>query len=433
MSNTATGRYRRQNLFAILERWEFVMLIAVVAQTMRCQAQALDPQLINAQTNAQVLSQITGTPGAEPVVLRLDMLADELALTASEGIDDPNQQIAFVQNGLSVTSIWPDVLFDPIAQEWDLSIFAASLLGLLPGDFGIDPYPDFLESREAALAEWEVEDRDVTNEIQAYYDQVLDRYQTGDATLPSPELDFAPVYQVTYGYSDATNAKVVGLLPSGSGNPEEFRCTILLNLGAREMLREAYFAIASIHETWHCFHSRADVSPNDLLKRTLREGLVTYLSEVVMESMPELSYSQEDIFFWSFDELEAAQSNEAAILEAFAAVRTETEGLQEWLVLGRPLSTVAGAPSRSAYYIGYLAIATYVDEKERTLSSPSFAKDLVDMVDTPEGREEIFQTLLQKASENTLAPNPTPTIESAASKALGILLPLYTGLIYYGL
>uniref|UniRef100_A0A7S2XQ14 Uncharacterized protein n=1 Tax=Attheya septentrionalis TaxID=420275 RepID=A0A7S2XQ14_9STRA len=275
-------------------------------------------------------------------------------------------------NGLGVTNLWQDVLYDPISGQSDLSLMAAALLGLLPGTIGMNPYPGFLESREEVLILSDEGGRDFTAEILDYYDAVAGR------------------------------------------------CNIILNLGANRMMEKDYFAIATIHETWHCFHSPLDTSPIDLLKRAIREGVVTYLTSItraitiVDESCGVSSFKEADLLFWSMKELEAAQDLRTEIIGAFAADRTETDPskLQEWLVLGKSLSSVPGAPSRSAYYVGWLAVQAYV----ASLSSPPssnflLAKEILDLNDSSEGREEIIQALLDSESldsESSSAPGAKP-------------------------
>jgi len=321
----------------------------------------------------------------------LDLLAGELVSRANTGLpgdDNSQSRINYVMNGLQVTNIWYDVLYEgQLASSWggsdtstgDLSLFVAALLGLLPGKYGTAPYPGFLESRQDAI-DIQNQGRNFTHEILSSF--ALIQKEWGHE-LPT---GYAPIYLVTYGYRNAANAKMFGYL-----NDE--RCMTFLNLGARNMLQPDTFEIAIRHETWHCFH-RIDNSPRDLRKLTFREGVVTYLTSTTGNA----SYSNPDVLFWSFQEWQAAEERKRDILLEYAKVQSDTnpQTLSEWTRAGVPLSTVPGAPSRCGYYVGLLAYRAYVQQQQEDLNMSLSAYTLLELADFPSGREEIWKALVQK-------------------------------------
>jgi hypothetical protein len=367
-----------------------------------------DPQLINDDVNAYTNSLFTATPPEDIVVLRTDWIMDALAEYAMENIVEEDDQIQYMLNAMVSTSIWNGVLLDGQTGEVDKWRFAASLLDLLPGNYGVDPYPNFLESREEAL---EVQQqRNFSQEILLGYHDVLQLYGT-TTDLP---FEAAPIYQVSYGYQDATGVATAGSIQG--------RCWIWINLGANRMLNPSYFMSGFIHETWHCFQSPTGTTPTTLLEIVLREGVVMYLT-----SMVDPSISETDILLWSEEELEAAKEQRDALVDAFGEVRTTTDASQiaQWYYLGVVPSNVPEAPSRSGYYIGLLAIQAYVSNNYDNLiegGESSLARHLLTVTDSEQGREDIWQALstqqqsqpdgtLQQQSQpdGALPPSGTPT------------------------
>ena len=153
-----------------------------------------DPALIQEKSMTNIQNMLQTTLPENLVLLRFDQLADTLIRIAQQEIGNKQEQINYVMNGLLVSStIWRDVLYDPIKKQSDLSLFLAAMLGLLPGEYGINPYPGFLESREKALGtRYSFEDR-IFKALQDVNDQLSPR-----------TIDLAPVYDVTYGYMKAT-------------------------------------------------------------------------------------------------------------------------------------------------------------------------------------------------------------------------------------
>jgi len=388
-------------------------ILALLLSTLTIQVahgQTADPLQIRAEILARVTNQMDLTPVGEPFVFRVDQLADELAARANASIANEQERINFVMEGLQATGIWGDVL-QTGSGEPDLMLFAAAMVGALPGKYGVEPHPGFLESRQAAF-DLQKEGRNLTEDVLVSYDKVIAEYGQ-DETLP---LSAAPFYIVTYGYEFATNAKNYGIIPGGDIGAG--RNLIVLNIGAHRMLEPDYFDSATIHETWHCFHSPTDLSPDDLLKRTLREGVVMYLTSVIG---PE--YSDHTLLFWSEEELSAAEARKADILMEYQAARLETDQakVNEWYVLGVPLSTVPGAPSRSGYYVALLVFRAYTEQI--SLVQPAAADQeaifLLEKTDSPEGREEMWQTLAVQeglvADDMEDTPSPEPSTSSTIS------------------
>ena len=391
-----------------------------------------DPNLIQQQIVFNVQDTLNTTPPDEVALLRYDQLTDLLVETAKTDAilsQDEATQIDYVVRGISVsiiTSFWNDVLFDPNnsqSQSWDerMSLFVSSLLGVTPEE---EAYPNFLEIHQDILNL--LQERGnlfFTNRITAAYEQVQELYykdvegETSDVVIPPLP---APVYQVTYGYEHATNAKMYGFIPTDMGLVGEGRCVLMFNLGAIRMLTPDYFQIAATHETWHCYQfalhhvdvenllvesdndDNNDESENDLLKFSMREGIATYLTSLSTSINEENTnggkFETQDLLFWSTEEYDAASTLKRDILLEFSNVRhvtTDQSVFQEWLVLNIPLRNVDGAPSRCAYYVAYLAIQAYVEEmaQEGVELSP---RELLDLTETSNGREMIWQALVKK-------------------------------------
>ena len=90
-------------------------------------AQTTNPNEINAETNAQLASLLISAPSDFPFVFRVDKLAKDLVERANNAIVIEQDRINFVMNGLGVTSLWQDVLYDPVSRQSDLSLMVAAL------------------------------------------------------------------------------------------------------------------------------------------------------------------------------------------------------------------------------------------------------------------------------------------------------------------
>jgi hypothetical protein len=156
-------------------------------------------------------------------------------------------------------------------------------------------------------------------------------------------LPKAPLYKVAFGYQLTTNAQMQGI------DPKLGRHIVVLNRSALASGR--LWDSAIIHETWHCFQeSMAD--KKTLWERALHEGVVTHLTQVVDPTLDDPT-----VMLWSPQEWEAAMKKRDEIVEAFAAVRNsdDQEVINKFMILGRPLPEVPGAPSRCGYFVAFLA------------------------------------------------------------------------------
>ena len=381
-----------------------------------------DPSLIQQQIVVNVQNTLETTPTDEVVLLRYDQLTDLLVETAkTDEVLSQNQaaQIDYVVKGISVsiiTSFWNDVLFDPNnpQRSWEdmMSLFVSSLLGSSEG------YPNFLETHQQILDILNERDLFFTNRITAAYERVKDIYYMDGEDEGEVQLPPAPVYQLTYGYEHATNAKMYGFIPKNVGLVGEGRCVLMFNLGATRMISSPgdYFQIAATHETWHCFQFGLHVDldndqsdENDLLKLSMREGIATYLTSLSTSISEESianndgKFQEQDLLFWSMEEYTAAANDlKRDILIEYGKLRHETDPsiLQEWMILNIPLSKVDGAPSRCAYFVAYLAIQAYVEEQQQVMEQNGgqslSTKELLDLIETSNGREMIWQALVKK-------------------------------------
>ena len=354
-----------------------------------------DPVQVNAETNAYVSSLLSRTPSDEPVIFRVDQLTDALVEYANSNIASGQDRIKFVMSGLRVTDIFDDVIYD-VDKGSDVSLFVAALLGLLPGDYGIEPHPNFLESHGAALQAQNT--RNFTLEILQAHDDVMD-FLGGTGSINTS----APLYQLSYGYERATGSKTVGYFDIDNVS----RCFVWLNLGATGMLQPEIFRSAAVHETWHCIQFKeiahngsSGTQKRNLLHTSLIEGFATYLTMLVN---PDLS--ETELLFWTNEDLAAANERSTEIIQAFEKDRNEIDhqGLREWYYIDIPLSSVPGAPPRSGYYVAYLAMQAYADQLDEEIRSNrgDLVSHLLEVTGDAEGREDIFQALLRKQDLGT--------------------------------
>jgi len=394
-----------------------LLILAVAAQQHLINAQTLDPAEIQNEVLQRLAALMASTPSSDPFIFRLDQIAEELVERAQNGIADEQQQIDFVANGLSVTDAWPSLL-----AGGDLNpTFAQVLLGTT-----VPPDEMFAQNRQQFLDE----DRDLETEVLDAYNAV--------AALAAPEgqallLDPAPFYMTSYGYLDGTNA-ATSLSNSGGG-----RCFSYYNLNAHRMLRPDYFQIAVRHETFHCLQDLT-VPVVDLWHRTLREGVATYLTSLttITSSGGDISdFTEQDLLFWSDSELQAAVEHHDDILAAFAADRHSNDPavVNQWYSLGIPLASVPGAPSRCAYYVGWRALQAYAAEKHNGAfgngtDDSEWATHLLEIVETPEGREEIWQALAEAEFEADPIDTDTSSRAFAFHNVLTVALSLWGTLVF---
>jgi hypothetical protein len=149
-----------------------------------------------------------------------------------------------------------------------------------------------------------------------------------------------------YGPEHGTNAS------NFEPDPYHGRPRVQFNLCA--LMRGERWRSVIVHETVHTL--QRSVGPR-LVDRAIHEGVATHLS---LELAPGLSLA--DALYWSADELAAAAARAAELRAAFARLADETapRAISPWVSLGRPPHEVPGAPSRSAYYIGRLAVRAWL-------------------------------------------------------------------------
>jgi len=151
------------------------------------------------------------------------------------------------------------------------------------------------------------------------------------------------VYTPVIGFP-GTNAQTI--------DPDPFtgRPRITLNLAAfatAESLR-----LAATHELVHTLQTSHGGS---LLARAVHEGVATYVSQQLIGS------ADHEALMWTKDQLRSARNRQAAIIAAFDRMKDETDmrRIGDFLYGGRPLQAVRGAPDRSGYFVGWLAVAAW--------------------------------------------------------------------------
>lgn len=115
------------------------------------------------------------------------------------------------------------------------------------------------------------------------------------------------------------------------------------------LARRRHFDAAVIHETVHTY--QGSVGPT-LLERAIFEGVPTYLTQVVDPTLTDY-----DVLLWSPEELRAAREHHDAILTAIRELADSSDPAVHtpYMILHSQPARIPGAPSRSAYYIAWLA------------------------------------------------------------------------------
>lgn len=179
----------------------------------------------------------------------------------------------------------------------------------------------------------------------------------------------APVYFVLLGAPHGTNAR------SFDHDTVTGRPRVLLNLTM--LADEGAFETAALHET---IHTRQQLGGKRLLDRAVHEGVATRLSQLLRPGTPD-----HQALMWTEDELARARAHHDAILDAFrdAAASTDPGVHTPFVVLGRRHVAFPAAPSRTGYYVGWLAARAWTDAHPD--ASP---RDLLDA-----STDEIFAAL----------------------------------------
>jgi hypothetical protein len=265
------------------------------------------------------LQVIEETPAAAPVILRLDEDLEELLNRAQELPD--SKRVKFVADGLS-----PQRNLYALFGMPDLNEFARYLLGRVR-------YPKVNLHRNGLAG------RALSAEIRRAYQKCAQAY--------GRPLSKAPLYKVAFGYQHATNAKTQGI------DRRIDRAIVVLNRSA--LSQDRLWDAAIIHETWHCFQSSTRPRTT-LLQRAIHEGVVTHLTQMIDPTLDDRA-----VLLWSDDQWKAASERREAIIKSFAANRDSTDPnvINSYLVLGKPLDRVPGAPSRCGYFVGLLAVRAW--------------------------------------------------------------------------
>jgi len=142
-----------------------------------------------------------------------------------------------------------------------------------------------------------------------------------------------------------------------------------------ETVRE--WDVAILHESVHTFQETAT---EDLLSLCMLEGVAIWVTQQIDETL-----NDHEALMWSEAQLSAARDRVGDITMAFEKVRNSREkaDFAKFVDADIPLSDVSGAPSRTGYYLGWLAIRTWFEQS--TNRHPSEALNT--------SAEEIWQSL----------------------------------------
>lgn len=248
----------------------------------------------------------------EPLLVRLDRDAVYLVGAAAGLADDE----AALRVGRGLLG-YADVLVG--ATPPDLADYGRWLLG---------PGRGVVAATDAFFA-----GRDLEAEVRAAHALCVERL--GGRRGP------APAYHLLYGLPDYTNAS------TQDPDPVTGRPRVRLNLCA--LARARHFDSALLHETVHTLQA---LGGRTLLERSMQEGVATFVTQ---ELDPTLGDA--DALLWSAEDLRAAERHRRAIVAAFERHRDAVDPAitGQFLVLGTPLGEVEGAPSRTGYYVAWLA------------------------------------------------------------------------------
>jgi len=175
--------------------------------------------------------------------------------------------------------------------------------------------------------------RDVTAEVLAIFERC--RVALGGVD------GLAPVVYVVIDPSSGTNGRSFGADPV-SGRPQ-----LVLNLAV--LASAGNFETVSLHECLHTFQSFAGERAVD---RGMREGTATLGTQLVDPSI-----SDAEALLWTEAEFAAAEQRQDALIAGFKQIAASTDAgrLRSWFDLGATFADVPGAPSRSGYYVCWLA------------------------------------------------------------------------------
>lgn len=162
-----------------------------------------------------------------------------------------------------------------------------------------------------------------------------------------------PIVHIIVTQPNATNAQVIGA-DSATG-----RARVTLNLAAFRALPA--LELAAAHEFVHTLQTSRS---STLLDRAIREGVATYVSQLVYPKA-----TDHEALMWSKAKLASAEQHKEKILAAFRAMKDETDEKKfgSFVYLNVPLRDVPGAPDRTAYFVAWLAVRAW---RKKNASAP---------------------------------------------------------------
>lgn len=257
----------------------------------------------------------------EPRVVDLDALARDL-LARQADVPAPEAALALART-LEGWHFAYDALAGP-----HLDLFAYATQVLCP------PRPEVLAARAR------LEGRDLRAEIVEAHHAL--RALLGEAARSRP----APLVHLVCDLPERTNALTRGFdLASG-------RARVVLNLAA--LTEEGALHAAAIHESVHALQ---DLQGEVLQDEAATEGVAVCLTTLAAPQLP-----LHVALMWSEEQLAAAEERREALVAAFLR---DMRSLQPrvnaaWMRLDSPMAPVEGAPTRCAYYVGYLAASAWL-------------------------------------------------------------------------
>lgn len=155
----------------------------------------------------------------------------------------------------------------------------------------------------------------------------------------------APVYYTLVGEPDGTNARTFAC------DPPTGRTRVLLNLAV--LRDEEAFRIAVVHETIHTLQPQGG---SRLVDRALKEGVATYLSGQLLTDVP-----QHKILMWTQEQFQSAEKYRKELVDLFrrSAESVDPRVHHQFLNLDGRLEALSEAPSRSGYYVAWLAARSW--------------------------------------------------------------------------
>ena len=157
----------------------------------------------------------------------------------------------------------------------------------------------------------------------------------------------APVFYVLNDPEVRTNGKTF------DADPVTGRPSVLFNLAA--LAGDGSFDTIVLHEGLHTFQA-PDPGPTRVVDRGMREGAATLGTQLVS------TIGGAAALLWTEEQLAAAEARRDAIVSAFRrdAASTDPALLRAWFTLDVD-PPVAGAPSRSGYFVMWLAARAWME------------------------------------------------------------------------